>query len=72
LLEDVAVFAIPQVELVSDDWPVHRVGAIDQLAVDDRVGPEILGQVGSAAGVPTVPVSLLRVHPAILAPTRYN
>ena len=45
-LEDVAVFAVPEVELVADDRPIHRVGAVDQLAVDDGVGAEVVGQIG--------------------------
>ncbi len=48
------------------------MGAIDQLAVDDGVGPEILGQVGGAARIPAVPVALFRVHTAILAGEGYN
>lgn len=48
------------------------MGAIDQLAVDDGVRAEIFGQIGGAARIPTVPMSLFCVHELILAPTRYN
>ncbi len=48
------------------------MSAVHQFTVNDGVGPEILGKIRSAASVPTVAMSLFRVHTAILAPTRYN
>ena len=66
-LEDVAIFAVPEIEFVADDRPVHRVGAVDQLAVDDGVGAEIVGQVGRAARIPAAAMSFFRVHVVIVA-----
>ena len=67
LLEHVTVFAVSQVEFVADDRPVHGVGAVDQLAVDDGVGAEVVGQVGGAARIPAFAMSFFRIHEAILA-----
>ena len=67
MLENIAVFAIPQVELIAHDRPIHRVCAVDELAVDDGVGPEILRQFGRAARVPAAAMSCFRIHAAIVA-----
>jgi hypothetical protein len=61
-LVDIAVFAVPDVELVADDWPVHGMGAERQLAVNDGVIAEIFGEIGSAAGIPTRAMSGFRIH----------
>jgi hypothetical protein len=66
-LEHVAAFTVPEVEFVADDRPVHRVSAVDQLPIDDGVGAEVFGQVGSAARVPAIAMTFFRVHEAILA-----
>jgi hypothetical protein len=60
--EDVAIFAVTQIEFVADDGPIHGMGAIHQLAVDDGMGPQVVGQVGRAAGVPATPMAFFGVH----------
>lgn len=65
-LIDVAVLAITKVEFVADDWPVHGVGAIRQLAVDDGMGAEILGDMGFATRVPTAAMAIFSVHAEIV------
>ena len=61
-LEVVAAVAIAKVEFVADDGPVHGMSAVDQLAVNDRVRAEVLGQIGGAPAVPAAPVTFLRLH----------
>src|SRR5829696_7267484 len=63
-LEDVAILAIPEVEFVTDNRPVHRVGAEDQLAVDNRMRPQVVRQIGSATPIPAMAVSFFRIHGA--------
>ena len=48
------------------------MGAVDELAINDGVGSEVVGQVNRAAAVPTLAMTVLRFHPAILAAQRYN
>ena len=61
-LIDVAAFAVANVELVADDGPVHRMGAVGQLAVKDGVIAEIFGNFRGAAGIPTRAMSGFRIH----------
>ena len=65
-LEDVAVFAVAQIELITYHRPVKRMGAEGELSVDDRVGAEVIGDLGDAARVPAVAMSFFRVHAVIV------
>jgi hypothetical protein len=38
------------------------MGAVDELAVDDRVGTRIVWQIGRASAVPTTPMPFLGFH----------
>ena len=60
--EVLAVGAVADVELEADDWPQHRVGAVDQLAVDDCVQPEVGRDGGRAAAVPADAMTFFGGH----------
>jgi hypothetical protein len=58
--EVVARGAVPHVELVADDGKPHRVDAVEQLAVGDRVAADIGRQIGGAPAVPAGAVDVFR------------
>jgi hypothetical protein len=67
-LEDVTPLAVPHVELVADDGPIHGVGAVEQLAIDNGVKAEVVREVGRAAGVPAGAVPGFSIHAPIVGP----
>jgi hypothetical protein len=66
LLVDVTAFAIANVELVAHDRPIHGMGAIGQLAVDDGMGAEVLGEHGRTTSVPARAMAILSIHAEIV------
>src|SRR5580765_8658893 len=61
--EAIAVDAISYVELVTDDGKQHRVRAVEQLAIFNRLKCQFRKDVGSAAAVPTKSMSGFRLQP---------
>ena len=61
--EAIAVDAVSHVELVTNDGKQHRVRAVEQLAIFDRLKCELGRDVGSAAAVPAKSMSGFRLQP---------
>jgi hypothetical protein len=60
--EYVAVGAISNIEIESDDWKEHRVGAIEEVTVLDRLDGEHGRQVRGSAPVPASAVADFWFH----------
>jgi len=58
-LEVVAPVAVPHVEVVPHDGEQHRVAAVQEVPVLDRLHTELVGELGSAATVPARAVANL-------------
>jgi hypothetical protein len=67
-LEVVTLQTIADVELEADDRKEHGMGAIQQLAVDDRLDPDVRRNLTGASAVPTEAMTIFRFHGARLLP----
>ena len=57
-----AGFAVADVELVADHRKPHRMGAVQQLAVLDRMKADVSREVGRPAAVPARAMARLGLH----------
>ena len=61
---DVAVLAVPHVELVTDDRKEERVGAVEQLTVHDGMDAGVWWNPVRAAAVPAQSMAVFGFHAA--------